>query len=129
MKPGSGTLWVAAKHGDECEDEETDNQQDFADSCPKFSLSIPLHGHQVDHAAATLVQFFDSIFARHNIPIEDNDNRDDRADRHNITPEVDDDVASDDFEGYKSSFEDEEVPASCDTESIIDEATCKSNER
>lgn len=42
---------------------------------------------------------------------------------------MDDDVTSHDLKRHKGSFEDEEVPASSDTESIINEASSKTDER
>ena len=41
---------------------------------------------------------------------------------------MDDDITGDDFEGYESSFEDEEVVPGCNAEGFIDVPTCESNE-
>ena len=65
---------------------------------------------------------------RVDIPIENDDNGNDCTNRYNIAPKMDDDIASHDLKRHKSSLEDEEVPASGDTESIINEASGKSNE-
>ena len=41
---------IAAEHGDKGVDDETDDQQDFAESKPEFSLAIPFHSGNIDES-------------------------------------------------------------------------------
>jgi len=64
-----------------------------------------------------------------NVRIEHENDCDDGACGHDITPEADDDVASHNLKGHKSSFEHEKVPASREPESIIHKSSGKSDKR
>jgi hypothetical protein len=64
-----------------------------------------------------------------NVRVEHENNGDDGACGHCITPKSNDDVASHNLKGHKSSFEHEEVPASSEAESIIHESSSKSDKR
>jgi len=125
-EPKSVSKWVAAQHDDEGEDDKTNNQQHFTESCPELGLAIPLYGEDVNQG------------------IEHDDNSNNAASWNNITPVVNDDVASSNLErdlddislvlntkgtaSYQNCFKDEEIPAGCETYGFVHVATGESDE-
>ena len=69
----------------------------------------------------------DSVRQLNNIPIKNDDNRNNRTSRHRTTPKPDNDIASHNLKRHESSLEDEEVPAGSDTKGIIHEASSKAD--
>jgi hypothetical protein len=63
------------------------------------------------------------------VPIKNKHNGDDTARWDDITPEMDDNVACNDLEGYECRFEDEKVVACSETECLVDPATSETNKR
>lgn len=92
-KTESVSEWVASQHDDKGEENQADDEQDFAQGCPEFNLSVPFHINQVDDS------------------VQDQDNGDYGTGRQGVRPEVDDNVAGRDLERYQNSLEDEEVPS------------------
>ena len=63
-----------------------------------------------------------------NIRIEDDDNRNDGTSRHHITPEADNDITGDNFEGDQGRFKNEEVPTSGNPKGIVNESSGEPDE-
>lgn len=68
----------------------TNNQQDFAESCPEFSLTIPLDGEDVNQAAmmSELAALCQTEYSR----IKDDNNSNDATSWYHITPVVNHDI-------------------------------------
>lgn len=62
------------------------------------------------------------------VPIEDDDDGDDPTCGDGVTPEMDNEITSDDFKGDQHSLEDEEIVARGDSEGLVNISASKADE-
>lgn len=91
-------------------------------------LNLPLDSSEVHNTVdlVSITKIGRGLLWALRINHEDNSNG--CTGRDSISPEFQDDIASDDFERDQSGLKDEKVPAGSKTERLIDPSTGESNE-
>lgn len=87
------TQGISAKHGNEGEHNETNDEQDFAQCRPKFTFSVPLNGENIDQPESqtisanifnTFLKCFNGNISIYS-PIQDYDDCDDSPGGYDVT--------------------------------------------